>query len=79
MMIKYDFYDEYLMNTRDEWFWWDQWLDVYCHRKTYVHNRDNKAHLEQKINWFENVYIPFLSQRNIECMRISDDNDNDVR
>ena len=69
MMTKNDYYAKYMINKRQEWIWWDQWLDQFCHRQTYIHNRDNQRIMQEKINFFENIYMPLLSKFDIECQR----------
>ena len=65
IMIDNGYYREYMINKREEWKWWDQWLDTYCHRRR-SSAQSYEAIFQAKIDFFENVYVPLLSQYNIE-------------
>merc|ERR1712204_159948 len=67
MMIDNEIYAKYMLAKRKEWKWWDTWLDSFCHRPTYVHNRDNERMLAAKTAFFEEKYVPFLKENGIEC------------
>ena len=69
MMIDNATYAEYMLTKRQQWKWWDSWLDSFCHRPTYAHNRDNEKMTRDKIAFYEEKYIPLLQQHGIECQR----------
>jgi len=69
MMIENEQYAKYMINKRQEWKWWDTWLDQFCHRPTYIHNQNNQRLTENKIAFYMEKYIPLLQKYGIECQR----------
>ena len=68
-MIENEYYRQYMILKRQEWKWWDQWLHQYSQRRPRFDNDVTRQKQKQKIDFFENAYIPLLAKFDIECER----------
>jgi len=66
-MGRNEIYRTFLLQKRNDWKWWDTWLDSYVNRRSYYNSSSSSNESSDKK--FLESYLQMLAQNNIEPIR----------